>query len=152
MHENVWTISGSTRETIGVVEQEGGLAVATGAIFDRSSGRLELNVPARVNAEVAHRNLTRMKPFGSGCLGFGQTPRCQRANQDVCSSDTFGADRFNRCRRLWKLSWTATLGTARLKINQRTNSQIDRFPSQSVRPQCLKYPAQKERKHNAPVV
>ena len=30
--EDVWTTGGSTRETIGVVEQEGGLAVAAGAI------------------------------------------------------------------------------------------------------------------------
>src|SRR5579864_8116669 len=33
--EDVWTTGGSTRETIGVVEQEGGLAVAAGA--DRKS-------------------------------------------------------------------------------------------------------------------
>src|SRR5271169_1001676 len=45
--EDVWTTGGSTRETIGVVEQEGGLAVAAGALIDRSGGRLELNVPAR---------------------------------------------------------------------------------------------------------
>jgi orotate phosphoribosyltransferase len=45
--EDVWTTGGSTREAIGVVEQEGGLAVAAGALIDRSGGRLELNVPAR---------------------------------------------------------------------------------------------------------
>jgi orotate phosphoribosyltransferase len=45
--EDVWTTGGSTREAIGVVEQEGGLAVAAGALMDRSGGRLELNVPAR---------------------------------------------------------------------------------------------------------
>jgi orotate phosphoribosyltransferase len=44
--EDVWTTGGSTREAIGVVEQEGGLAVAAGAIIDRSGGRLELNVSA----------------------------------------------------------------------------------------------------------
>jgi len=50
--EDVWTTGGSTRETIGVVEQEGGLAVAAGAIIDRSGGRLELNVPARALLEM----------------------------------------------------------------------------------------------------
>src|SRR5271170_798546 len=50
--EDVWTTGGSTRETIGVVEQEGGLAVASGAIIDRSGGRLELNVPARALLEM----------------------------------------------------------------------------------------------------
>lgn len=50
--EDVWTTGGSTRETIGVVEQEGGLAVAAGAIIDRSGGRLELNVPSRALLEV----------------------------------------------------------------------------------------------------
>jgi orotate phosphoribosyltransferase len=50
--EDVWTTGGSTRETIGVVEQEGGLAVAAGAIIDRSGGRLELNVPSRALLEL----------------------------------------------------------------------------------------------------
>lgn len=50
--EDVWTTGGSTRETIGVVEQHGGLAVATGALIDRSGGRLELNVPARALLEM----------------------------------------------------------------------------------------------------
>lgn len=50
--EDVWTTGGSTRETIGVVEQEGGLVVATGALVDRSGGRLELNVPARALLEM----------------------------------------------------------------------------------------------------
>jgi orotate phosphoribosyltransferase len=50
--EDVWTTGGSTREAIGVVEQEGGLAVAAGAIIDRSGGRLELNVPARALLEM----------------------------------------------------------------------------------------------------
>ncbi len=51
--EDVWTTGGSTREAIGVVEQEGGLAVAAGALIDRSGGRLELNVPARAVIEMA---------------------------------------------------------------------------------------------------
>jgi orotate phosphoribosyltransferase len=50
--EDVWTTGGSTREAIGVVEQEGGLVVATGALIDRSGGRLELNVPARALLEM----------------------------------------------------------------------------------------------------
>lgn len=50
--EDVWTTGGSTRETIGVVEQEGGLAVAAGALIDRSGGKLELNVPARALVEL----------------------------------------------------------------------------------------------------
>jgi orotate phosphoribosyltransferase len=50
--EDVWTTGGSTREAIGVVEQEGGLVVAAGAIIDRSGGRLELNVPARALLEM----------------------------------------------------------------------------------------------------
>jgi orotate phosphoribosyltransferase len=50
--EDVWTTGGSTRETIGVVEQEGGLVVASGAIIDRSGGRLELNVPAKALLEL----------------------------------------------------------------------------------------------------
>jgi orotate phosphoribosyltransferase len=50
--EDVWTTGGSTREAIGVVEQEGGLAVAAGAIIDRSGGRLELNVTARALLEL----------------------------------------------------------------------------------------------------
>lgn len=50
--EDVWTTGGSTRETIGVVEQEGGLAIAAGAIIDRSGGRLDWNVPARALLEM----------------------------------------------------------------------------------------------------
>jgi orotate phosphoribosyltransferase len=45
--EDVWTTGGSTREAIGVVEQEGGLVVAAGAIIDRSGGR-----PARSLLEL----------------------------------------------------------------------------------------------------
>jgi orotate phosphoribosyltransferase len=51
--EDVWTTGGSTRETIGVVEQEGGLVVAAGALIDRSGGSLELGVPARALVELA---------------------------------------------------------------------------------------------------
>jgi len=50
--EDVWTTGGSTRETIGVVEQEGGLVVAAGALIDRTGGRIELNVPARALLEM----------------------------------------------------------------------------------------------------
>ena len=50
--EDVWTTGGSTRETIGVVEQASGLVVAAGAIIDRSGGRLELNVTARALLEL----------------------------------------------------------------------------------------------------
>ena len=45
--EDVWTTGGSTRETIAVVEQAGGLVVAAGALIDRSGNRLELNVPTK---------------------------------------------------------------------------------------------------------
>jgi orotate phosphoribosyltransferase len=51
--EDVWTTGGSTRETIGVVEQVGGLVVAAGALIDRSGGSLELGVPARALIELA---------------------------------------------------------------------------------------------------
>lgn len=51
--EDVWTTGGSTRETIGVVEQEGGLVVAAGALIDRTGGSLELSVPARALVELA---------------------------------------------------------------------------------------------------
>src|SRR6202166_1729172 len=51
--EDVWTTGGSTREAIGVVEQEGGLAVAAGAIIDRSAGKVDLTVPARALLELS---------------------------------------------------------------------------------------------------
>ncbi len=51
--EDVWTTGGSTRETIGVVEQEGGFVVAAGALIDRTGGTLELGVPARALVELA---------------------------------------------------------------------------------------------------
>jgi orotate phosphoribosyltransferase len=50
--EDVWTTGGSTRETIGVVEEEGGLAVAAGAMIDRTSGKIEWNLPARALLEL----------------------------------------------------------------------------------------------------
>jgi len=50
--EDVWTTGGSTRETIGVVEEEGGLAVAAGALIDRTSGKIEWNLPARALLEM----------------------------------------------------------------------------------------------------
>jgi orotate phosphoribosyltransferase len=50
--EDVWTTGGSTRETIGVVEQEQGLVVATGALIDRTAGRVEWNVPAHALLEM----------------------------------------------------------------------------------------------------
>ncbi|HVB08296.1 MAG TPA: orotate phosphoribosyltransferase [Candidatus Acidoferrales bacterium] len=50
--EDVWTTGGSTRETIGVVEQAGGIAVAAGALIDRSGNRLELSVPTRALIEI----------------------------------------------------------------------------------------------------
>lgn len=50
--EDVWTTGGSTRETISVVEQAGGVAVAAAALIDRSGNRLELNVPTRALIEL----------------------------------------------------------------------------------------------------
>jgi orotate phosphoribosyltransferase len=50
--EDVWTTGGSTRETIGVVEQEEGLVVAAGALIDRTGGGVEWNVPARALLEM----------------------------------------------------------------------------------------------------
>lgn len=50
--EDVWTTGGSTRETMAVVEQGGGRAVAAAALIDRSGGRLDLPVPARALMEI----------------------------------------------------------------------------------------------------
>lgn len=50
--EDVWTTGGSTRETIGVVEEEGGLPVAVGAMIDRTSGKIEWDLPARALLEL----------------------------------------------------------------------------------------------------
>jgi orotate phosphoribosyltransferase len=54
--EDVWTTGGSTRETIGVVEEDGGLVVAAGALIDRSGGRLELPVRAETLLELSVEN------------------------------------------------------------------------------------------------
>lgn len=51
--EDVWTTAGSTRETISVVEQEGGRVVAAGALIDRSGGRIELPVRAEALLEMS---------------------------------------------------------------------------------------------------
>lgn len=42
--EDVWTTGGSTQETIGVIEEEGGRVVAAGALIDRTGGQLDLAV------------------------------------------------------------------------------------------------------------
>ncbi len=69
--EDVWTTGGSTREAIGVVEQEGGLVVAAGALIDRSGGRLELNVPARAILEM---EVTSQEPDECPLCRAGGTP------------------------------------------------------------------------------
>jgi len=69
--EDVWTTGGSTRETIGVVEQAGGIAVAAGALIDRSGNRLELNVPSRALIEI---NIPSYEAF--------ECPLC-RAGQEI---------------------------------------------------------------------
>jgi orotate phosphoribosyltransferase len=51
--EDVWTTGGSTRETIGVLEEAGGVVIAVGAIIDRSAGRAEWNIPARALVEMS---------------------------------------------------------------------------------------------------
>ncbi len=43
--EDVVTTGGSTRETMDVVKQAGGMVTAAGAIVDRSGGRSDLGVP-----------------------------------------------------------------------------------------------------------
>jgi orotate phosphoribosyltransferase len=50
--EDVWTTGGSTRETMGIVEQAGGRVVAAAALIDRSNGRLEWDVPAKALLEI----------------------------------------------------------------------------------------------------
>jgi orotate phosphoribosyltransferase len=54
--EDVWTTGGSTRETMRVVEEAGGRVVATGALIDRSGGRLDLPAPARALAALKVEN------------------------------------------------------------------------------------------------
>jgi orotate phosphoribosyltransferase len=51
--EDVWTTGGSTRETIGIVEQARGRVVAAGALIDRSAGKLEWDVPAKALVEIS---------------------------------------------------------------------------------------------------
>ena len=51
--EDVWTTGGSTRETIGVVEEAGGLVIGAGALIDRSGGTIELNVPSQALLEMS---------------------------------------------------------------------------------------------------
>ncbi len=51
--EDVWTTGGSTRETMGVVEQGGGRAVAAAALIDRSNGKIEWEVPAKALIEIS---------------------------------------------------------------------------------------------------
>lgn len=51
--EDVWTTGGSTRETIGIVEQAGGRVVAAGALIDRSAGKLDWDVPAKALIEIS---------------------------------------------------------------------------------------------------
>jgi len=51
--EDVWTTGGSTRETMGVVEQAGGRAVAAGALIDRSNGNVEWDVSAKALIEIS---------------------------------------------------------------------------------------------------
>lgn len=51
--EDVWTTGGSTRETIGIVEQVGGRVVAAAALIDRSAGRLEWDVPAKALVDIS---------------------------------------------------------------------------------------------------
>jgi orotate phosphoribosyltransferase len=43
--EDVITTGKSTRETIGVVKQAGGVVVAAGSLIDRSGGKVDLGVP-----------------------------------------------------------------------------------------------------------
>lgn len=50
--EDVWTTGGSTRETMGIVEQAGGRVVAAGALIDRSNGKIEWDVPAKALLEI----------------------------------------------------------------------------------------------------
>jgi orotate phosphoribosyltransferase len=50
--EDVWTTGGSTRETISVVEEAGGVVVGAGAIVDRSGGNTDLNVFTRALLEL----------------------------------------------------------------------------------------------------
>jgi orotate phosphoribosyltransferase len=48
--EDVVTTGGSTRETMEVVNREGGIVLATGALIDRSGGKAMTGVPAKALA------------------------------------------------------------------------------------------------------
>lgn len=45
--EDVWTTGGSTQEAIRVVEEAGGRVIATGALIDRSGGKIEFPVESQ---------------------------------------------------------------------------------------------------------
>ena len=51
--EDVWTTGGSTRETIRVIAEAGGLVIAAGALIDRSGG--EIKLPVRTEALVGFK-------------------------------------------------------------------------------------------------
>jgi len=67
--EDVWTTGGSTRETISVVEQAGGIVVAAGALIDRSGNRLELNVPTKALIDL---DIPSYEPFECPLCRVGQ--------------------------------------------------------------------------------
>ena len=54
--EDVWTTGGSTRETIGVIEQAGGEVVAAGALINRSGEPLDLEVRAEALLDIDVQN------------------------------------------------------------------------------------------------
>ncbi len=54
--EDVWTTGGSTRETIGVIEQAGGEVVAAGALINRSGELLDLEVRAEALLDIDVQN------------------------------------------------------------------------------------------------
>lgn len=54
--EDVWTTGGSTRETIGVIEQSGGEVVAAGALINRSGEPLDLEVRAEALLDIDVQN------------------------------------------------------------------------------------------------
>ncbi len=51
--EDVITTGGSTRETMRVVREAGGIVAAAGAIIDRSGGNAELNIPYKALVTLA---------------------------------------------------------------------------------------------------
>jgi orotate phosphoribosyltransferase len=56
--EDVVTTGGSTRETMEVARQAGGIVTAAGALIDRSGGRTDLGVPALALAVLDVPNYT----------------------------------------------------------------------------------------------